>query len=153
MPHKHGKPLPFSQPLASRREACFPTEGSSRHGVGVGALRGSLYSPGLSPQVPSPGLHLLGLVKREGGGGGTLLGGRSGAFSALALLSRLAKSHELANWRSAFKAGLRPPWQMPQSRLALLCLCLGVCTGHLFTRLSGGIPGSGSQRHSGSSAG
>jgi hypothetical protein len=69
-----------------------------------------------------------------------------GAFSALALLSGLAKSHELANSRrSAFKAGLRPPWQMPQSCLALLCLCLGVCTGHLFTRLSGDIPGRGSQ--------
>lgn len=40
---------------------------------------------------------------------GTLLRGRSRGFlSALALLSRLAKSHELANWKSAFKAGPSP---------------------------------------------
>lgn len=42
-----------------------------------------------------------------------------GASSPSGLLSGLAKSHELASWRRAFKAGLRPPWQAPQSRLAL----------------------------------
>ena len=85
VPHKLGKPLPFSQPLASRREACFPIEGGSRDGVGMGPLRGSLRSSGLSPPAPSPGLHLLGLVKRDGGGGGrgALLGGRSRGFLCL----------------------------------------------------------------------
>lgn len=109
----------------------------------TGALRRSRHSPGLSPPSPSsasPGSD-------EKSRGAPSWEADPGAFSPSGLLSRLAKPHKLANCRTAFKAGLRPPWQAPQSCLALLCLCLGVCVRHSFTRLSGDIAGSGSHWH------
>ena len=122
MPHKHGKPLSFSQPLASRRVACFPAEGCSPDGGARGGARRSHHSPGPSPPPPSsasPGSD-------EKNRGAPSWEANPGAFSAAGLLSGLAKPHKLANWRTAFKAGLRPPWQAPQSCLAVLCLGLGV---------------------------
>lgn len=80
----------------------------------TGALRRSHHSPGLNPPSPSsasPGSDekSRGAPSREA---------NPGAFSPSGLLSGLAKPHKLANCRTAFKAGLRPPWQAPQSCLA-----------------------------------
>lgn len=108
----------------------------------VGGPR-SHHSPGQSPPSPSsasPGTD-------EKNRGAPSWEANPGTFFPAGLLSGLAKPHKLANWRTAFKAGLRPPWQAPQSCLALLCLGLGVRARHSFTRLSGDIPGSDSHWH------
>lgn len=162
VPHKHGKPLPFSQPLASRREACFPIEGCSGDGVGVGALRGSLCSPGLSPSVPSPGLHLLGLVKREGGEGGggrgrgALLGGRSRGFLCLSSVGCCLGLPSPTSWQTLGEVLSKPAFALLGRRLKAVLLCSacawesvqGICS-----HASVGTSLEEAHRHSGSSAG
>lgn len=110
-----GELLSFSQPSVSSQEACVPTYGCSQGG---------------DPDQPSsftrlqPTSSLLGVtwapMKRAGD---TLPGGPSRDFllhSAGPWVCQVPRVCKLENFLS--KQGLRPPWQAPQSCLALAVL-------------------------------
>lgn len=129
-PTNTGNRCPFlSHWLAGERRAP-PLSACGHDGGGGGGLRKRFHSPSLRPPSPVPASPRTDEKSR----GAPSWEANPGAFSPSGLLSGLAKTHELANGRSALKAGLCPPWRAPQSGLALPCLCLGVCTRRLFTR-------------------